>query len=230
MTLKRTGNAAVIVKLNMAALWTKWRDDNCLSDNWQGKRHLSIMENCMSNNVAAILNSNTAAIWWQFPHSKHFPRYKESLFSFQSLTGSEIQSNVKHMAAILKSNMAAPWRKFLHCQNVPRHRKHIDTWMLILGAIEQEIWAKLWSFWRHIGNQYGGHQVSRIVWVCFFNDLYVLQNTCEKYHAFFKNWTILVLSRPTKAAFHGGKSTTVEPIYEGCRAYITVCKQKAGFT
>ena len=55
---------------------------------------------------------------------KHFPRYKESLFSFQSATGSEIQSNVTHMAAILKSNMAAPWRKFWHCQNVPRHRKH----------------------------------------------------------------------------------------------------------
>ena len=63
MTLKRTGNAAVIVKLNIAALWTKWRDNNFLSDNWQGKRHLSIMENGMSNNVAAILNSDMAAIY-----------------------------------------------------------------------------------------------------------------------------------------------------------------------
>ena len=43
-----------------------------------------------------------------FYHSNHFPRYKESLFSFQSAIGSELQSNVKHMAAILKSNMAAP--------------------------------------------------------------------------------------------------------------------------
>ena len=40
--------------------------------------------------------------------AKHFPRYKESLFSFQSATGSEIQSIVKHMVAILKSNMVAP--------------------------------------------------------------------------------------------------------------------------
>ena len=122
MTLKRTGNAAIIVKLNIAALWTKWRDNNFLSDNWQGKRHRSVY--CMSNNVAAIFNSDMAAIWWQFPNGKHFPRYKESLFSFQSATGSEIQSKVKHMAAILKSNKAAPWRKFWHCQNVPRHRKH----------------------------------------------------------------------------------------------------------
>ena len=45
---------------------------------------------------------------------KHFPRYKESVFSFQSATGSEIQSNVKHMAAILEINMAATrGREFL---------------------------------------------------------------------------------------------------------------------
>ena len=75
--------------------------------------------------MAAILNSDMAAIWWQFPHGKHIPRYEESLFYFQSATGSEIQSNIKHMAAILKSNMAAPWRKFWHCQNVRRHRKHM---------------------------------------------------------------------------------------------------------
>ena len=62
MTLKRTGNAAVIGKLNMAAIQAKWRYNNFLSDNRQGKRHLSIMENCMSNNVVAILNSNMAAI------------------------------------------------------------------------------------------------------------------------------------------------------------------------
>ena len=123
MTLKRTGNTAVIGKLNMAAIWEKWYN-NFLSENWQGKRQLSIMENCMSNNVVAILNSDMVAIWWQFPDSKHFPRCKESLFSFQSAIISEIQSNVKHFAAILKSNMAASWRKFWHCQNVPRHRKH----------------------------------------------------------------------------------------------------------
>ena len=39
--------------------------------------------------------------------STYFPRYKESLFSFQSAIISEIQCNVKHMAAILKFNMAA---------------------------------------------------------------------------------------------------------------------------
>ena len=39
--------------------------------------------------------------------STHFSRYKESLFSFQRETVSEIQCNVKHMAAILKFNMAA---------------------------------------------------------------------------------------------------------------------------
>ena len=44
----------------------------------------------------------------------------------------------------------------------------IDTRMLVLGAIEQEIWAKLWSFWRHIGNQYGCHQGSQICGVYFF--------------------------------------------------------------
>ncbi len=151
----------------MAAIWTKWRDTNFLSDNWQGKRHLTIMGNCMYNNVAAILNSDMAAIRQQLPHSKHFPRYNESLYSFQSATGGEIQSNVKHMAAILKYNMAAPWRQFWHCQNVPRHRKHRHG-HLNFGAIEQEIWAKLWSLWRHIGNQYGGHQGSRIFGVYFF--------------------------------------------------------------
>ena len=108
----------------MRAIWTKWRYNNFLSDNWQCKRHLSLFENCMSNNVAAILNFDIAAIWWQFPHSNHFPTYKESLFSFQSAIGNEVQSNVKHMAAILKSNMAAPGRKLWDCQNVPRHRKH----------------------------------------------------------------------------------------------------------
>ena len=44
----------------------------------------------------------------------------------------------------------------------------IDTRMLVLGAIEQEIWATLWSFWRHIGNQYGGNHGSQIVGVYFF--------------------------------------------------------------
>ncbi len=158
MTLKRTGNADVIVKLNIAALWTKRRDNNFLSDNWQGKRHLSIMENCMSNNVAAILNFDMAAIWLQFPHSKHFPRYKVSLFSFQSATGSEIQINVKHMAASWNPIWRPPdvnsdiVKMFLDIENLG-----IDTWILVLGAIEQEIWAKLQSFWRHIGNQYGCH-------------------------------------------------------------------------
>ena len=73
------------------------------------------------------------------------------------------------MAAILKSNMAAPdvnseiAKMFLDIENIG-----IDTRMLVLGAIEQDIWAKLCSFWRHIGNQYGGHQGSQIVWVYFF--------------------------------------------------------------
>ncbi len=63
----------------------------------------------MSNNVAAILNSDMAAIDDNFHMVNIFldHDYKESLFSFQSATGSEIQRNVKHMAAILKSNMAA---------------------------------------------------------------------------------------------------------------------------
>ena len=70
------------------------------------------------------------------------------------------------MAAILKSNMAAPnlnseiAKMFLDIENIG-----INSRMLVLGAIEQEIWAKLWSFWRHIGNQYGGHQGSQIVGV-----------------------------------------------------------------
>ena len=158
MTLKRTGNAAVIVQLNIAALWTKWRDNNFLGDNWQGKRHLSIMENGMSNNMVAILNSDMAAIWWQFPHGRHFPRYKKCLFSFQSATGTEIQSNVTHMAA--------PWRKFWHCQNVPRHRKHRYThlnfgprcnWTEYMGKT-MVILAPYWkSIWRppEVANLWG---------------------------------------------------------------------------
>ena len=64
----------------------------------------------MSNNVAAILNTDMAAILLQCPHSKVFlcRPYKESLLSFQSAIGSEKLSNLKHMAVILKSNMAAP--------------------------------------------------------------------------------------------------------------------------
>ncbi len=45
----------------------------------------------------------------------------------------------------------------------------IDTCILVLGAIEQEIWAKLWAWWRHIGNQYGGHQGSQVFGVYFYN-------------------------------------------------------------
>ena len=73
------------------------------------------------------------------------------------------------MAAILKSNMVAPdvnseiAKMFLGIENIG-----IDTRMMVLGALEQEIWAKLWSFWRHIGNQYGGHQGSQIFGVYFF--------------------------------------------------------------
>ena len=73
------------------------------------------------------------------------------------------------MAAILKSNMAGPdvnseiAKMFLDIENIA-----IDTRMLVLRAIEQEIWAKLWSFWRHIGNQYGGHQESQMFGVYFF--------------------------------------------------------------
>ena len=52
---------------------------------------------------------------------------------------------------------------FLDIENIG-----IDTRMLVLGAIEQEIWAKLRSFWRHIGNQYSGHQGSHIFGVYFF--------------------------------------------------------------
>ena len=73
------------------------------------------------------------------------------------------------MAAILKSNMAPPGRKFWDCKMfLDIENIGIDTRMLVLGAIEQEIWAKLWSFWRHIGNQYGGHQGSHIFGVYFF--------------------------------------------------------------
>ena len=49
------------------------------------------------------------------------------------------------MAAILKSNMAAPdvnseiAKMFLDIENIG-----IDTRVLVLGTIEQEIWAKLW--------------------------------------------------------------------------------------
>ena len=49
------------------------------------------------------------------------------------------------MAAILKSNMAAPnlnseiAKMFLDIENIG-----INSRMLVLGAIEQEIWAKLW--------------------------------------------------------------------------------------
>ncbi len=58
---------------------------------------------CLSWKIACL-------IMWR---PSWIPRYKESLFSFQSATGSEIQRN-----------MTAPWRKFWHCQNVRRHRKH----------------------------------------------------------------------------------------------------------
>ena len=145
----------------------------------------------MSNNVAAILNSDMAAIWWQFPHGKHYPRYKESLFSFQIATGSEIQLpywNPIWRPLDVNSDIA---KMFVDIDNIG-----IDTWMLVIGAIEQEMLAKLWSLWRHIGNQYGGHQGSRIFGVYFFNDLYVLKNTCAKCHAFFKNCTILVKNLP----------------------------------
>ena len=76
------------------------------------------------------------------------------------------------MAAILKSNMAAPdvnseiAKMFLDVENIG-----IDTRMLVLGAIEQEIWAKLWSFWRHIGNQYGGPRGRKFLGSIFLNDL-----------------------------------------------------------
>ena len=55
---------------------------------------------------------------------------------------------------------------FLDIENIG-----IDTRMMVLGALEQEIWAKLWSFWRHIGNQYGGHQGRKFLGSIFFNDL-----------------------------------------------------------
>ena len=55
---------------------------------------------------------------------------------------------------------------FLDIENIG-----IDTIMLVLGAIEQEIWAKLWSFWRHIGNQYGATRVRKLFGSIFFNDL-----------------------------------------------------------
>ena len=73
------------------------------------------------------------------------------------------------MAAILKSNMAAPdvnsefAKMFLDIENIG-----VYTRVLVLGAIEQEIWAKLLSFWCHTGNQYGGHQGSQICEVYFF--------------------------------------------------------------
>ena len=43
----------------------------------------------------------------------------------------------------------------------------IVTCMLVLGVIEQDIWANLLPFWRHIGNQYGGNHGSRVVGVYF---------------------------------------------------------------
>ena len=55
---------------------------------------------------------------------------------------------------------------FLDIENIG-----IDTRMMVLGALEQDIWAKLWSFLRHIGNQYGGHQGSPFFGVYLFNDL-----------------------------------------------------------
>ena len=73
------------------------------------------------------------------------------------------------MAAIFKSNMAAPdvnsdiAKIYLDIENID-----MDTCILVAGAIEQEIWAKLWSFLRHIGNQYGGHHGSRMFGVYFF--------------------------------------------------------------
>ena len=82
---------------------------------------------------------------------------------------------VKLMAAILKPNMAAPdvnsqiAKIFLDIENV---QVGIDTCILVLGAIEQEIWAKLWSYWHHIGNQYGVHQGSRLFGVYFY-DIYL---------------------------------------------------------
>ena len=153
----------------MRAIWTKWRYNNFLSENWQCRRHMSLYENCMSNNVAAILNFDIAAIWWQFPRSDHFPTYKESLFSFQSAIGNEVQSNVKHMAAILKSNMAAPGRKFWDCQNVPRHRKHRYRHYNVGPRCNRTgDMGKIMVIWRHIGNQYGGHQGSQIFGVYFF--------------------------------------------------------------
>ena len=73
------------------------------------------------------------------------------------------------MAAILKSNMAAPdvnsdiAKMFLDIDNIG-----IDTRIVVLGSTEQEIWAKLRSFWRHIGNKHGGHQMAQIGGVYFF--------------------------------------------------------------
>ena len=102
--------------------------------------------------------------------SNNFPRYKESLFSFQSAIGSERRSNVIHMAAILESNMAAPdvnfdiAKRFLYIEN--RYR-HLNGGPRCNISLEQELWAKLWSFWHHIGNQYGGHHWSRIFGVNF---------------------------------------------------------------
>ena len=75
------------------------------------------------------------------------------------------------MAAILKSICQPPdvnsdiAKMFLDIENIG-----IDTIILVLGAIEQEIWAKLWSFWRHTGNQYGGYQWAQIFGVYVFND------------------------------------------------------------
>ena len=64
---------------------------------------------------------------------------------------------------------------FLDIENIG-----IDTLMLVLGAIEQEIWAKLCSFPRHIGNQYGGHQGSLIFGVIFLKlPLDTIEHLCK---------------------------------------------------
>ena len=46
-----------------------------------------------------------------------------------------------------------------------------DTLILVLGAIEQEIWAKLWSFWRHMDITMAATRVANF-WGPFCYDLY----------------------------------------------------------
>ena len=80
---------------------------------------------------------------------------------------------------------------FLDIENIG-----IDTSMLVLGAIEQEILAKLWSYGAITEINMAATMGRKFLGSIFFNDLYVLKNTCAKVHAFLTKCTILVRNLP----------------------------------